>query len=268
MHSSYPYLRVEAQGPVATVTLCQPERRNAMTPAAFRALAAVPEGLPPEVRVVVIRGEGASFCAGLDLRMAGEGVPGEPTMAELLSGSRADTERLVGSFQQGFTWLRDPRFITIAVVQGHAVGGGFQLALAADFRLLHTDAHLCMREVALGSIPDLTGTAPLVRLVGYSRALEICVSARRIPAPEALALGLATRVVAPEQVEDALAELVAGALGPPAHAVRAVKAALLDASARTLVEQAEVERRIQAPVIRGEAERQGLIFGSDGSVAR
>ncbi|HEY3603680.1 MAG TPA: enoyl-CoA hydratase/isomerase family protein, partial [Sporichthyaceae bacterium] len=84
MHTRYPHLRVEVDGAVATVWLANPKRRNAMTPGMWRALAAVPDELPADVRVVVLRGEGESFCAGLDLRMAGEGVPGEPTMAELL----------------------------------------------------------------------------------------------------------------------------------------------------------------------------------------
>jgi enoyl-CoA hydratase/carnithine racemase len=134
------------------------------------------------------------------------------------------------------------------------VGAGFQLALSADFRLLCTDAQLRLSEVALGAIPDMTGTAPLVRTVGYSRALELCVSARPIGAEQAAALGLATRVAALGQLDETLAELVASALQHPAHAVRAVKAALLDASARTMAEQAAVERRLQAPVILGEAE--------------
>jgi enoyl-CoA hydratase/carnithine racemase len=118
MHNPYPYLRLEVDGAVATVTMCQPERRNAMTPRMWRAMAQVPEQLPHGVRVVVLRGEGSSFCAGLDLRMAGDGVPGEPAIAELLTGDRADTELLLAEFQRGFTWLRNPRFITIAVVQG------------------------------------------------------------------------------------------------------------------------------------------------------
>lgn len=250
---------------MATVWLANPKRRNAMTPGMWRALAAVPDELPADVRVVVLRGEGESFCAGLDLRMAGEGVPGEPTMAELLVGPVSDTEALLAEFQAGFTWLRDPRFLTIAVVQGHAVGGGFQLALAADFRLLRADAHLRMWEVPLGAIPDLTGTAPLVRTVGYARALELCVSGRTVDAPEAMSLGLASRVAGPDHLEEALASLIATALAPPAHAVRAVKAALLDASARTIAEQAAVERRIQARVIRGEAEERGLSFRPDGT---
>src|SRR5207342_1122800 len=95
----------------------------------------------------------------------------------------------------GFTWLTDPRFISIAAVQGPAVGAGFQLALACDLRIVAEDVKFCMKEPALGLVPDLTGTKPLVDLVGYSRALEICVTARQVPALEAAALGIVTAAV-------------------------------------------------------------------------
>jgi enoyl-CoA hydratase/carnithine racemase len=73
------FVRMQVEGALATVTMCQPARLNAMTPSTWKALASVPDRLPDEVRVVALRGEGASFCAGLDLRMATlEGVPGQP----------------------------------------------------------------------------------------------------------------------------------------------------------------------------------------------
>ena len=80
-------------------------------------------------------------------------------------------------------------------MQGHAIGAGFQLALACDLRVLADDAQLAMAEVTLGLVPDLGGTKRLVELVGYSRALEICVTGRRMGAAEADRLGLATVVV-------------------------------------------------------------------------
>src|SRR3954454_2002594 len=84
----------------------------------------------------------------------------------------------IDEFQRGFTWLRDPRFVSIAVVQGHAIGAGVQIALSCDLRVLGDDAQLCMKEPALGLVPDLTGTKPLVDAVGYARALEMCATAR------------------------------------------------------------------------------------------
>src|SRR5262249_59140551 len=92
----------------------------------------------------------------------------------------------IAEFQAGFTWLGRPDVVSIAAVQGHAIGAGFQLALACDMRILTPDAQLTMAEVTLGLVPDLGGTGPLVRLVGYARALEICVTGRRVGAEEAL----------------------------------------------------------------------------------
>ena len=153
-----------------------------MTPAVWRGLAAIGAGLPPEVRVVVVRGAGPSFCSGIDLRMfSAEGVPGEDPP---LSAADPAFERSVAAWQEGYLWLRDPGIVSIAAVQGHAIGAGFQLALACDLRILADDAKLCMKEPALGLVPDLTGTKPLVDIVGLPRAHRaVPHRAHRVGAP-------------------------------------------------------------------------------------
>ena len=98
-------------------------------------------------------------------------------------------------YQRPFAMLADPRFVTIAVVEGHAIGAGFQLALCCDLRIVADDARFCMKEPALGLVPDLVGTKPLVAAVGYARALEICASARNVSGAEAGEIGLAQVVV-------------------------------------------------------------------------
>jgi enoyl-CoA hydratase/carnithine racemase len=151
----------------------------------------------------------------------------------------------VDRFQQGFTWLRDPRFISIAVVQGHAIGAGFQLALSCDLRVVGDDAQFVMKEPALGLVPDLTGTKPLVEIVGYPRALEICATARTVGAAEALGIGLATVVCPVAELDAALADLVGALTAPMAGAVRETKALLQAASGRSLDEQRRFEREAQ-----------------------
>jgi enoyl-CoA hydratase/carnithine racemase len=131
------------------------------------------------------------------------------------------------------------------VVQGHAVGAGFQLALSCDLRVLGDDAQLCMKEPALGLVPDLTGTQPLVAGVGYARALEICATARVVGAAEALEIGLATVVCPVAELDAVLADLVAAVTEPMAGAVRETKALLLAATERTLDEQRRFEREAQ-----------------------
>jgi enoyl-CoA hydratase/carnithine racemase len=108
-----------------------------------------------------------------------------------------------------------------------------------------------MRETSLGLVPDLTGTHPLVRVVGYPRALEICATGRWVDAEEALRLGLATTVVAPEALDSAVADLVTALLAPPATAVRATKAVLRGALVNDVPGQRRLERETQVPLIRG-----------------
>ena len=240
-------LQYSVDGPVATVTLDRPEVRNAQTPAMWRALAGIGRAIPDEVRVVVVRGSGTAFSAWLDRAMLDPSRAGadEETVAGLLALSDAEVSTAIDEFQQGFTWLRDPRFISVAAVQGYAIGAGFQLALSCDLRVLTEDAQLCMKESALGLVPDLTGTKPLVECVGYARALEICVTARMVGAAEAAAIGLATAVVPAAELDAAVADLVGALTAPLAGAVRETKALLLGASARTLDDHRRFEREAQ-----------------------
>jgi enoyl-CoA hydratase/carnithine racemase len=240
-------------GAVATVTLGRPERRNAMTPSMWRGLARIGEQIPDEVRVVVVRGEGPSFCAGIDLRMfTPEGVPGE---ARNPSPSDAGFDESIGGFQAGYTWLRNPAFVSIAAVQGHAIGAGFQLALACDLRVLADDAKLCMKEPALGLVPDLTGTKPLVEIVGLSRAIELCLTARTVGAQEAGQLRLAELVVPAGELDAAVADLVAALLSTNAAAARETKALLQQAAGNTLEQQAAAERQAQGRLLGARAGR-------------
>jgi enoyl-CoA hydratase/carnithine racemase len=252
-------IRLEIDGAAASVVLDRADRRNAMTPTLWIALAAVPELLPPEVRVVVIRGEGTTFCAGLDLRLATpEGVPGEGSLATILEHmTDAQVAEQIEIWQRGFLWMRDPRWITISAVQGAAVGGGFQLALSADLLVAADDARFCMKENALGLIPDLTGTKALHDRVGYSRALEICATSRWVDAEEAGRLGIAHSVVPAAELDSAVADLVSALLATVPVPGVCVKELLLSAGRRDVYEQARAERETQVPLVRGMAKRSG-----------
>ena len=124
---------------------------------------------------------------------------------------RADEEFIRG-LQEGYLWLRRPDIVSIAAVQGHAIGGGFQLALACDLRVVADDVKFAMKEPALGIVPDLTGTKPLVDIVGVPRALELCLTARTVFAEEAARLGLAELVVPAAELDYAVDDLVAAIL--------------------------------------------------------
>lgn len=237
--------------PVVTVTLDRPGNRNAQTPATWLALEAVGEALPAPTRAVVVRSTGPTFSAGLDLRMfTPDGVPGEVSLASLAALSEAEAQTRIAGFQRGFGWLSDLDVVSVAVVQGAAVGAGFQLALACDLRVCADDARFCMRETTLGLVPDLTGTHPLVREVGYAQALRICLTGAWIDAAEALSLGLATTVVGVGEQDRAAQELVAAILAAPAGAVRATRRLLRDAYARPVAEQRHAERVAQVSRLR------------------
>lgn len=240
-------LKYAVDGAVATITLDRPEVRNAQTPAMWLALAELGAAIPDEVRVLVLRGEGASFSAGLDRRLLDPATAAaeDGSLLRLLSLPDAEIAATIATYQAGFSFLRDPRFVSIAAVHGHAIGAGFQLALACDLRVLADDATFSMREAALGLVPDLTGTKPLVEAVGYARALELCATARNVDAAEAEKIGLANEVVPREQLDATVAGLVAALTAPLPGAVRAVKGLLVGASGREYDDQLRVEREAQ-----------------------
>jgi enoyl-CoA hydratase/carnithine racemase len=157
---------------------------------------------------------------------------------------------MIGRWQEGFTWLRDPAFVSIAAVQGHAIGAGFQLALACDLRIAAEDAQFTMFEPALGLVPDLTGSQLLVDAIGYSKALEITATARRFGAAEAERAGLVNVVVPGTELASATNDLVAALLSTNVDAVRATKRLYLDGRDRTFDEQRRAERVAQVQRLR------------------
>jgi enoyl-CoA hydratase/carnithine racemase len=239
-------LLYDVTGAVATITLHRPDVRNAQTPTMWRTLAALGREIPDDVRVVVVKGSGQSFSAGLDRSMLDPtNTSGDESVAGLLGLPDDEVSAAIDDFQQGFTFLRDPRFVSIAAVQGYAIGAGFQLALSCDLRVVADDAQFCMKESALGLVPDLTGTKPLVESVGYARALEICATARMVGAAEAVAIGLALTAVPLAELDDTVADLVGALTAPLAGAVRETKALLQGAPDRDLDEQRRFEREAQ-----------------------
>ncbi|MCC4317025.1 enoyl-CoA hydratase/isomerase family protein [Streptomyces malaysiensis] len=236
---------------VATVTLTNPAKRNAQSPALWRALAEAGKRVPGTVRVVVLRAEGKSFSAGLDREaFTPEGFDGEPSFLDMARGSDNELDATIAGYQEAFTWWRRNDIVSIAAVQGHAVGAGFQLALACDLRVCADDAQFAMRETSLGLVPDLTGTHPLVGLVGYARALEICATGRFVHADEAERTGLANLVVPAAELDGAVQDLAAALLAAPRDAVIETKALLRGAVGRTYEEQRAAERGAQARRLR------------------
>ncbi|NUT33907.1 MAG: enoyl-CoA hydratase/isomerase family protein [Hamadaea sp.] len=237
-------VRTEVDGPIATVTLDRPAVLNAQTSATWNRLRDFASALTADVRVVVLRGEGRAFSAGLDLAHA------QADLGKLAAAPPHEAADRIAEFQEAFSWLRRPDIVSIAAVQGHAVGAGFQLALACDLRVVAEDARFAMKEITLGLVPDLTGTKRLVDLVGYARALELCATGRTVDAREAERIGLATLCVPVAELDQATRDLAAALLAADRDALIETKALLAGASARTYAEQAVAEREAQIRRIR------------------
>jgi enoyl-CoA hydratase/carnithine racemase len=241
-------------GEVATVTLNRPERLNAQTPQMWADLARISRELPGTVRVVLLRGTGRAFSAGLDRALlaagsaddhGGDGDDATGGIRELAGRPAAEANAQIARWQQGFDWQSRPSLISLAVVQGHAIGAGLQLALGADIRILAADAELAMPEATLGLVPDLGGTKRLVDLVGYSLAADMCLTGRRVGAAEALQIGLASAVVPVAELDAAAVATVAALLAVDRGAAAETKALLLATSGRSQAAQQGAEREAQ-----------------------
>jgi enoyl-CoA hydratase/carnithine racemase len=175
---------------VFTITLNDPEKRNAQTPETWDQLYNIVTHVPELARFIVLRGNGKSFSAGLDRAMfTPEGVPGQPSFMEMASQSDTELDDTIAHYQRFFRVLRDLPQISVALVQGHAIGAGFQLALACDLIVAQPSAQFALKETQWGLTPDLGGTVRFMEAIGYRKSLELIGSGRVILADEAFALG-------------------------------------------------------------------------------
>jgi enoyl-CoA hydratase/carnithine racemase len=213
---NYRTLKVETKGAVATVTLDRPEARNAMSAQLMREMIACAGRLAArrELRVVIVRGAGACFSAGADLK-DGKRWGGARSLEE-------NREIASLGFRMARAWEELPH-LTIAAIEGYAIGGGVALAVALDWRVIARDAFVSLPEIALG-IPLTWGTLPrLVNLVGPARAKRLTILCERFPAPAALEMGLVDYVSAPKEALKTAREIARSVLALPAHSVRMSK---------------------------------------------
>lgn len=237
---------------IADVRLNRPDKRNALDNKMFVAIAEAGERLKtePGVRVVVLSGEGASFCAGLDFSsfqsMAGGSVSAADVEAADGPGSmRAGRITHLGQ-QVSWAWQEVPVPV-IAAVHGHALGGGIQIALGADIRIVHPDTKLSVREVHWGLVPDMTGTQVLSHLVRPDVAKELTFTARIFSGTEAYQLGIATRL-SENPLEDAMA-MAHEIAGRSPSAVRGAKELFNRIVNAGAAEQFAEERRVIGSLI-------------------
>jgi enoyl-CoA hydratase/carnithine racemase len=238
-------------GGVADVRLNRPDKLNALDVATFRALVEAGEALKADrsVRAVVLSGEGRAFCAGLDFaafESMADSSPGQSAGQSGSEGARitdlAGREgRITNLGQQAcYVWTELPVPV-IAAIHGHALGGGLQVALGADIRIVAPDARLSVLEVRWGLIPDMTGTQVLPGLVGRDVAKELTFTGRTVTGEEAVRLGLATR--AAEHPRDEAFALAREIATKSPDAIRGAKDLLNLAGHVSLAEGFQAEER-------------------------
>jgi len=213
----YATLKLEVKGAVATVTLNRPEARNAMSAQLMREMIRCAQrlGAKRELDAVIVRGAGRWFSAGADLKDAARW------------GNRSlplDEQREVArlGFAMARAWEELPQ-ITLAAIEGYCIGGGLALAVSLDWRVIVEDAFVSFPEIALG-IPLTWGTLPrLVNLVGPARAKRLTILCERMPAREALAMGLVDYVTPPGKSLQVAREVARKVKALPRHSVRMSK---------------------------------------------
>jgi enoyl-CoA hydratase len=239
------YVRYELDGPVAVVTVDRQEALNALNEDVLveLSLAFGAAEANAEVRALVVTGAGRAFVAGAD-------VSGINQIEDVFT---AREFALLG--QEVCSTLAALPFPTIAAVNGFALGGGLELALAADIRVASPQARLGLPEVTLGLIPGYGGTQRLPRLIGVGRALELILTGRHVTAEEALQMGLVNRVA--DDARAAAVELAKLAARNGPLAVGLAKEAVMRGLDVTLPQGLEIEADLFGLVATSEDMREG-----------
>lgn len=243
----YETLLVSTENRVARVVVNRPEKRNALNATVRRELLDVVTALreEPEVRVVVFTGAGErAFIAGADIGEFAERTPIE--QREAMSGRRIFDE--VAAYPKP----------TIAQINGYALGGGCELALACDLRIAARSARLGQPEIKLGLLPGGGGTQRLPRLVGFGRAMRLVLTGELIDADEAERIGLVDRVVEDTHLAEQTAELAHTLAGHSPLALRLAKDALRASLEQPLSAGLEFERELFVTAFASEDKAEGM----------
>jgi enoyl-CoA hydratase/carnithine racemase len=240
------YVRLEVSDGIGTILLDRPPMNalNAAVQEGLRA-AAVEAAGSPEVAAVVVYGGEKVFAAGADIK-------------EMADMSYADMAARAGALSSAFDAIARIPKPAVAAINGFALGGGCELALACDWRVVAEDAKLGQPEIKLGVIPGAGGTQRLARLVGPARAKDLVFSGRMVDAQEALRIGLADRVVPAGEVYEQARAMVRPYVGGPAQALRAAKLAIDGGLSLDLASGLAWESQLFASLFATEDKREGM----------
>ncbi|WP_144120424.1 enoyl-CoA hydratase/isomerase family protein [Catellatospora sichuanensis] len=240
------FVNVEVDAGIGTIRLERPPM-NALNVQVQEELRAAAQAVTADSRIaaVVVYGGPKVFAAGADIK-------------EMADMSYVDMSARAGALSSAFDAVaRIPKPV-VAAITGYALGGGCELALACDWRVVAEDAKLGQPEIKLGIIPGAGGTQRLARLIGPAKAKDIIFSGRMVDAEEALAIGLADRVCAADMVYDQAKALVASFVNGPAQALKAAKMAIDGGLDRDLAAGLAWESQLFAALFATEDRREGM----------
>jgi enoyl-CoA hydratase/carnithine racemase len=240
------FVQVETEAAVGTIRLDRPPMNTLSTQVVDElAAAAAQVSADDQIRAVVIYGGARVFAAGADIK-------------EMAEAGYAQIAAHSGRLQASLTAVAKIPKPVVAAITGYALGGGLELALCADFRVVGEGAKVGQPEILLGVIPGAGGTQRLPRLVGPAKAKDIVYTGRFVAAADALAMGLADRVVPDTEVYQAARELAGQFAAGPALALRAAKRAIDDGLEVGLDAGLEIERLHFAGLFATEDQRTGM----------
>lgn len=244
-------ITIDIQDHVAHVCMCRGDRHNALDAEQFQAIhdAGIRLRDRLDIRAIVLSGDGPSFCSGLDFPSFMQ--PGQ----DISLAFRHDEGEIANYAQRLAMVWREQAVPVIAAVHGVAYGGGMQLALGADFRVAAPGARFSLMEIEYGLIPDMAVSQTLLSLLRYDQALDLALSGRKIDAPEALAMGLVSRL--DEQPLEAALQWAEQIAARSPDAVRSNKQ-LMRACWASNPELLELEERLQVAIMRGANYREAV----------
>lgn len=237
-------IQFEVNNGIGTLTLDVPQTRSALSSALLDELSRCLDGLPP-LDVLIITGSGKSFVAGADLR-------------EMLPMDGAQALAYIRGGHAVFSAIEELACPVIAVINGYALGGGCELALACDLRIASNQARIGLPEVGLGIIPGFGGTQRLAAAIGPARAREMIFTGRILNAEEALAMGLVSQVTEPEALMTAAMALAEAISRNSPFAVRQAKRALRTGEAAGRAEGLRAEPELIAACFEAGDQKEGM----------
>ncbi len=241
------FLKIEKKDGIATVEINRPEALNALNDELLSEIEGCVKDLEkdPAIRIMILTGAGKAFVAGADI-------------SKMRGYNSSEAFQFSESGQRVFDTIQNSDIISIAAINGFALGGGLELALSCDIRLASTNAKVGLPEVSLGLIPGFGGTQRLSRLAGIGKANELILTGDMISADEAHHAGIVNKVVSPEELLTSANTLAVSIMKKGPNAVKTAKRVTREGFDKTLSDGLELERKKFGELFETKETKEGL----------